>query len=470
MRVAGLTARRCGIVLMAGGHALALPAREVRGTREVAVGRHAVGNWLPERENALEHALGEPYRTPAALAGALAIGCDHGGNTWLVSLESHRGSSEVFLHDHDTDEVRPFASSLEAFALVMGVLERGDKRITPPERALLKGRVNGAVLARDFSIATMKASRFVPKSSVARRVSDARDLVAVLRHREAYPLAPVREGKRAHPSEILSDLLRLFLRGEDSGLDARLRANARHEARIVRDAVEHLRPLLAATTTTPRGDALTKARAGSLAPRHVELTSLWSSNEEEAHRLVAQATDEQAAGRHAKALAILERAIDADFANPRAWLAKCYALCGLERWEEMKRAAAFAARLASKDAYAHQQLAIACMQLEDFQGSVAASRRALELDATNASACFNLALALAELGDASALVVLERALAMNPSFQLAADEPENRRSFDRLRRRAERRMKRAPRLHDRSRRSTRPLWPPSPRGGTRGRS
>ena len=48
--------------------------------------------WLPRRGNTLAHALAEPYRYPAALAGGLAIGTDHGGNVWVES-EPDKGTT-----------------------------------------------------------------------------------------------------------------------------------------------------------------------------------------------------------------------------------------------------------------------------------------------------------------------------------------------------------------------------------------
>ena len=403
-----------------------------------AQGGYAV-DWLPGRQNALAHALGQPFRTPAALAGALAIGCDPGGNPWLVSLDARRGANEVLWIDHDTDEPRPFASSLEAFAFTMGIADRGDDEVTARERRALHGRVDGGTLARTFGISGLGASHIEPWSDVPRRLREVADIVAVLAHCKAYPLAPVppaRTPPRDHPSDVVADLLRLFLRGEDDALGARMTAAAKHRARFVRDAVHHLRPLLAATAHLKPRSRLTIARAKALAPPSPPSRSAPASRggrePVDPAAIVARATAAQARGRHEEALAELERAVAIEVEHAPAWLARCYSLSELERWKDMKTAAQFATRLEPRSSYAHQQLAIATLQLGEHEASVVAARRAIALDAKNAYARFNLAVALAELSDVAAIREMREALRQAPALQAAADDPDVQRLFDDL--------------------------------------
>jgi len=86
-------------------------------------------DWLPGDDDSLAHALGQPFRYPGPLAGALAIGCDHGGNTYFATLFGE--VTEIYWHDQDNDVVRLLADSLDAFATLL----RRDEGTLPAELA-----------------------------------------------------------------------------------------------------------------------------------------------------------------------------------------------------------------------------------------------------------------------------------------------------------------------------------------------
>jgi tetratricopeptide (TPR) repeat protein len=401
-------------------------------------------DWLAGKNNALAHAIDEPYRHGALLSASLEIGCDHSGNLWLVSLDAVKEKNAVFLFDHDTGEVKPAADSIEAFVLVLDILER-EKKPTRAERLALDGRVGWPCFA-DY-VAVAGPSLDIPRAS-ARRFDEMRDLLPVLAgYRNARRPAASRHEKNA--SEIAAQMLRRYLRGEDAKLRALLRRHAKHPARLVRDAAAHLKKM--SLSCEPEGeDSQTFHRMRLLDPRIPRFSALDVEHATHEAERCFEARDwdgvlgayepipeelrpresashlgyaMQNLGRHEEAIALFRRAQKSLPGRAHLHAALCFSLYALERWKEMHASAKRAAKLEPESSYAHQQIAIACLGQDDARGAIRASKRALELDPRNAYAAYTLASVLATRGERDAVPMLERALRLAPELRdaLASD-------------------------------------------------
>ena len=98
----------------------------------------------------------------------------------------------------------------------------------------------------------------------------------------------------------------------------------------------------------------------------------------------------------------------------------CFSLYELGRWEAMERAATTAAKLAPKDSYVWQQVAIA------------AGERAVHLNARNAYARFNLAMDRKKAGEPNTVPKFRKAIALDASLAEFLDD-EDRRALRRRR-------------------------------------
>lgn len=410
-------------------------------------------DWLPGRKNALDHALEQPFRYPAMLASALAIGCDHGGNSWLVSFDSAQAKNRVYLVDHDTDEPRPVADSIEAFTLLMDICDRENKP-NREERAALNGRVDWSFDER----ADGSGLALAAQSETMTRYAETADLRVLFRGaRSNPPPAMPRPGRRSRASDVVADLLRLYICGEQRRLTRMLDRNVVHRAKLVRDAVTRVRAL-SPGTKVPAGEPPQFHRVRQLCPwipKHSQLeieaairrasACLDAQNWDgvlDAYSILPAKTRAndlsvvsgsayafQSLGQHEKAIAAFQRAIALDATRPRLFAAICYSLGELERWEEMRDAATRAVELDCTSSYAFQQLAIARAEKGDLVGSIAAGERALALDPTNAFAMFQLAIAYAKSRNTKAVGLLRRAVILAPSLAEAAEDRDIRALF-----------------------------------------
>lgn len=228
------------------------------------------------RENALVHALAQPFRYPALLAGGIAIGCDLDGAEWVVPIEDHTtGESElgsgagddvpVFAIDHDEGDLRLAADSLATFAAILVVLERGfmdGDGPTAEEKAAFAGRID----PRRFGLHRAGIDAIAPaagdRSPIAARFAATAHLRACLAENPNMDAPPRIAGAPTdgnhHASESVADLLALWIRGEDDLLDAALDRHAGQGPRFLRDAVTHIsevrrRPRVDPATVDPAG-------------------------------------------------------------------------------------------------------------------------------------------------------------------------------------------------------------------------
>jgi len=120
--------------------------------------------------------------------------------------------------------------------------------------------------------------------------------------------------------------------------------------------------------------------------------------------------------KHARAVTWFQHAIAVHDEPARLWRALCFSLGELERWQDMETAAMEAARLAPKDSYVWQQVAIARSGRKDHRGAIAAGKRAVKLNPRNAYALFNLAADRKKAGERDTLPMFRAAIALDPSL------------------------------------------------------
>jgi hypothetical protein len=196
-------------------------------------------DWLPgSGENALVHALAEPFRREALVTGTVALGPNGNGDIWLFAMEACAGKHEVYVLRHDTLELHPVADSVEAFFFLMSSLAHGTSP-SAEEQLALQGRVRAADEA-DVKVPS-GVEPFVPKTPLAARRATHDALVSVLSGLASPDELPRPEAPRgSSASDIACALLGAYLTREDALVDNIASSHREHAARLVRDAAQLL--------------------------------------------------------------------------------------------------------------------------------------------------------------------------------------------------------------------------------------
>ncbi len=134
----------------------------------------------------------------------------------------------------------------------------------------------------------------------------------------------------------------------------------------------------------------------------------------------------QQTGAHDRAVTWFAHAMAVHDEPAQFWRALCFSLSELERWDEMDHAATMAAKVAPKDSYVWQQVAIARSQRKNLRGAIEAGKRAVKLNPRNAYARFNLASDRKKAGEPSTLEAFREAIALDASLAEFLDEDDKR--------------------------------------------
>lgn len=149
----------------------------------------------------------------------------------------------MFLYGHDSGELEHVADSLEAFAFALHLRDR-EAAPTEAERRALAGHVaNNDDIDLDWLGKKRLAKTACPTAQLAEQTDDLRGTLKDYGRHE--PAAAGKLPARPLPAEVLDAMPRAFLRCEDEALAALFERFEQSPARLARDAVSHLRKLVA---------------------------------------------------------------------------------------------------------------------------------------------------------------------------------------------------------------------------------